>query len=294
MANIIRAARLRPEHEDFNYETMTIQMLELHNAYLHYIRTLYPQFSPPGTILTIEDERLKAVWMTNQFDPSDKKAKWRIFVKNLLEIDGVPYRGNINRLQQNRAQLAAALPISRSQISFGTPSARIAANVASNNSSNNSREFEPAPLNGPLLHQREQYLRTRFKEMYKEIDNHIKTHFLHRNHSDRPHDPESTAHASTSRKRDTFTLEEPESSSPTPAKKAKVEESDPEELSISDRCIICMEKRRTHAFLHFGLANSDMTSHFVACEDCAKSCRWADQGCPMCRQPCINVVRVLK
>ena len=55
-----------------------------------------------------------------------------------------------------------------------------------------------------------------------------------------------------------------------------------------------MEKRKTHAFLHFGLSSNDMTSHFVACEDCAKTCRWADQGCPMCRQPCINIVRILK
>lgn len=278
MGTLIRAAQLRPEHKDFNHETMTISMLDMHNSYLHYLKQLYPGTTPPGTILEIRDETLKAVWQTDRFDPSDKKWKWRIFVKSLIEIDGQPYRSAQRPVGATRRS-----PIIGQNIQEQSPALNARHDPAQNNP---AREYEPAPLNGQRLQQREQILRQRLKDLYTEVDNHIGSKILNQNKSDRPQTPD----ALSSRKRNTFSFDGSEN--PTENKRIKLEED--EEIPESDRCIICMEKRKTHAFLHFGLSSNDMTSHFVACEDCAKTCRWADQGCPMCRQPCINIVRILK
>lgn len=54
-----------------------------------------------------------------------------------------------------------------------------------------------------------------------------------------------------------------------------------------------MENRRTHAFLHVGLSGNDVTAHFVACQTCANSCYWAEKGCPCCRTPVVNVIRIV-
>lgn len=62
----------------------------------------------------------------------------------------------------------------------------------------------------------------------------------------------------------------------------------------SDICIICMDEKITHGFLHCGLSSPDSSLHLIACKSCADKWMWATKGCPKCRQPVVNVVRVTR
>jgi len=62
----------------------------------------------------------------------------------------------------------------------------------------------------------------------------------------------------------------------------------------SDVCILCRENDRTHAFLHGSLESDDASAHLVACEQCALKWQWATKGCPFCRKPCVNILRIMK
>ena len=157
-------------------------------------------------------------------------------------------------------------------------------------------ELEPAPINRHRDQQRENALRRNLQRVYTQLDQQLRSLFA--GETGLQIAPEEVK--SGKRNRWAFGEEDDET---VPAKRAKTDESrdeagpstnHSEELSEDERCIICLEARRTHAFLHFGLANQDLSSHFVACESCANTCRWADQGCPCCRRPVVNVIRILK
>jgi len=60
----------------------------------------------------------------------------------------------------------------------------------------------------------------------------------------------------------------------------------------TELCNICMADVITHGFLHYGLSGQDPSMHLIACKSCANKWMWATKGCPKCRQPVINVVRV--
>ena len=62
----------------------------------------------------------------------------------------------------------------------------------------------------------------------------------------------------------------------------------------SELCILCREHDRTHAFLHGSLESDDASAHLVACKQCALKWQWATKGCPFCRKPCVNILRILK
>lgn len=157
------------------------------------------------------------------------------------------------------------------------------------------REYEPAPINRLREEKRESIIRSNLHAFFTSMDSQLKA--LYPPNKFTWPDQKPTGLANRWKFHDSAS-EEP------PAKKQKSDRDESSssvlppppspELAEGDLCVICMEKARTHAFLHYGLADQDVTSHFVACQDCANSCRWADQGCPCCRKPCINVIRVLK
>ena len=71
---------------------------------------------------------------------------------------------------------------------------------------------------------------------------------------------------------------------------SKRQKIDPE----NELCILCRENDRSHAFLHGSLESDDASAHLVACEQCALKWQWATKGCPYCRKPCVNILRILK
>jgi hypothetical protein len=135
---------------------------------------------------------------------------------------------------------------------------------------------------------RESLLRKEYRKMFTLVDNQIKRLYpANRFNFQEDKNSESP--------RWEYPAKSPSSDEPS-AKRIKIEEepTTTEEIPTSKLCVICFEKERTHAFLHFGLSKQDVTSHFVACESCANSCRWADNGCPVCRSPCINVIKIIQ
>jgi len=262
----------------------------MHNSYLNYVKHILPRKMPNHLIEAGSATGkfrccpvLSKIWNSEIFDPADLKDKWRIIVKSLTQIDGIPYTPREIRPRPTN-QLQATQPV--------PPGHRIVV-----------REYEPAPINRQREEKRESVIRRNLHNFFTKMDDELKTLY-------EPNKFDWPVQKSTGiTNRWTFT----DSSDEPPAKKQKsdiVSEPDSisspsissssssvpnkKELSDSDTCVICMERARTHAFLHYGLAGQDVTSHFVACRECANSCRWADQGCPCCRTPVINVIRVLK
>lgn len=79
------------------------------------------------------------------------------------------------------------------------------------------------------------------------------------------------------------------SAAPTDTTNPNINKSEQPEAEL---CNICMNDVITHGFLHYGLSGQDPSMHFIACKTCANTWMWATKGCPKCRQPVINVVRV--
>jgi len=70
-----------------------------------------------------------------------------------------------------------------------------------------------------------------------------------------------------------------------------------EAVSTEEQCVICMERRRTHAFMH----NDTGDGHLAVCADCAEAFRAeaaagggsrAVRTCPMCRRPFTSIHRI--
>jgi len=59
----------------------------------------------------------------------------------------------------------------------------------------------------------------------------------------------------------------------------------------SNRCVICLDAQRTHAFLHANMIG-DTGAHYCACHSCAAKWTWASTGCPVCRAKVIGVIRI--
>jgi len=72
---------------------------------------------------------------------------------------------------------------------------------------------------------------------------------------------------------------------------AKIRKKENEAIKMNELCCICMEVKKTHGFLHADLLDTSSV-HFVACETCANSCRWAETGCPVCRREVIAIIKI--
>jgi len=281
---LIRAAHSRDQDgflKDFDHARDSCTVLQMHNAYLRFTRDRTK--NDQGMVECCDI--LRAVWRRDSFNPDDTKEKWRMMIRNLTEINGQPYTSMAQRATQNQ-QNARQTDVAPGGV----------APLPSAPTSQETGELEPAPINRHRDQQRENALRRNLQRVYTLLDQQLRSLFAGETGLEIA--PEEVK--SGKRNRWAFGEEDEE---PVPAKRAKTDESrdeagpstnHSEELSEDERCIICLEARRTHAFLHFGLANQDLSSHFVACESCANTCRWADQGCPCCRRPVVNVIRILK
>lgn len=136
-------------------------------------------------------------------------------------------------------------------------------------------QYEPAPINIDRQRNNENVRRKRLRDVFTKFDKTIKS--------------ESGEETKREEKAGHWTYPEPNS------QHESTSESDPKKprLDEDQTCVICMENRRTHAFLHVGLSTNDVTAHFVACQTCANSCYWAEKGCPCCRTPVVNVIRIV-
>ena len=63
-------------------------------------------------------------------------------------------------------------------------------------------------------------------------------------------------------------------------------------VKLEDKCVICRENPITHGFLHHGLAHEETSAHFISCGKCANQWMWATKGCPKCRKPVVNVIKL--
>lgn len=136
-------------------------------------------------------------------------------------------------------------------------------------------QYEPAPININRQRNNENVRRKRLRDVFLKFDQTIKGQPEAENGSEN-----KTGHWIYPERTD-----QNESTEETETKKPRLEE--------DQTCVICMENRRTHAFLHLGLSGNDVTAHFVACQTCANSCYWAEKGCPCCRTPVVNVIRIV-
>lgn len=288
-AELIRASALKDEYKTFNHTRDIITVLDAHNSYTNYVKHILPTTVPDyiieGTGSFVDSQVtekykcgpiLTKLWQCDYFFPKDLKAKWRIIVRNLTQIDGTNYIRN----RRNPTAL---------------PRTQATSDSTSGQQTETPREYQPAAINHLRNERREDTMRRSLGTFFTQFDKNIKRLFDEKKFDFPAENPDESAPLA---KRWKFEdpVNKPEEETP-PAKKQKIEKaatSKEEELSIDDACVICMEKPRTHAFLHYGLSGQDVSSHFVACQECAHSCRWADQGCPCCRAPVINVIRVLK
>lgn len=63
-----------------------------------------------------------------------------------------------------------------------------------------------------------------------------------------------------------------------PADQALIPRTEEPEKKVSETCVVCWDKKRTHAFLH------GQDAHMAACEECARQVSEAGDKCPCCRQ----------
>jgi hypothetical protein len=289
-AELIRASAIKEQYKTFDSSRDTLTVLDAHNSYTNYVKYILPIAVPDYIIPATENATekykcgpiLSKIWECDHFFPKDLKMKWKVIVRNMTAINGQNYRRNA----QSRLN-----PVQPSAASQSTPEEA-------------PREYQPAAINHVRNEKRESSIRRNLFMFFSNVDKEIKKQYDEKNfdwpvvptelaarwkYEDPVNKPEESSEA---KKRSREEIENH------PAKKMKTSDSPgtstDEELSIDDACVICMEKPRTHAFLHYGLSSQDVSSHFVACEKCANSCRWADQGCPCCRAPVINIIRVLK
>lgn len=130
---------------------------------------------------------------------------------------------------------------------------------------NYSEQLEPTELNQARADRRETVARSRLNRLF---------------HSN-THDLELSLFSSGIN--DEFVNNENEATPPQPATIT----------TSTENCLICFDAPRTHAFLHFGLSETDSSMHYVACARCADKCKWATKGCPICRQPVVSVIKIV-
>ena len=60
----------------------------------------------------------------------------------------------------------------------------------------------------------------------------------------------------------------------------------PEAQAPDARCVVCLERERTHAFAPCG--------HQCCCAGCADGILASTKACPLCRAPCAMVIKIFK
>ena len=99
MAEIIRKAKLTPELARFDADYDSIRVIDVHNSWVQYIWTVLPVIDPhckmaDGSYRCCQLMRRMA--HDRFFNPRNKTLKWRILVRQMTEIEGVPVLPNPN------------------------------------------------------------------------------------------------------------------------------------------------------------------------------------------------------
>lgn len=256
MGELIRYARLRPELENLNSETR-VTILDVNNSFIRYVKYYMPSLVNDCFEPTQGIYRccplLRRICSENFFDPKDIRFKWTTIVNNIQTLNGEVYDPTTSRYNFPNGQRPRLRRDPRRVLQIAT----IAPEP--------SEQLEPTELNQARADRRETVARSRLNRLF-----HSNTHDLELS-------------LFSSGVNDECVNNENDATPPQPATIT----------TSTENCLICFDAPRTHAFLHFGLSETDSSMHYVACARCADKCKWATKGCPICRQPVVSVIKIV-
>jgi hypothetical protein len=255
---IVRESKIKNgQFTNFDPETTQITLLDAHNALINYLKHVLPK-KIPGCLNTQTG--------VYRLCPTLKKMfKVDFFNPTIAQVKWRMIMENVIHPLGQSARSTSTTPTTTPTTNVDSPDTTPATPL----------QYEPAPVNIARQKNNENLRRKRLRTAFQGLDEAVgksETENTNSGNTGHWHYPEENTTSETSC--------EPEN------KKVQL---DPEQT-----CVICMENRRTHAFLHAGLSSADVTAHFVACQKCANSCYWAEKGCPCCRTPVINIIRIIK
>jgi len=263
LLRLIRSISVLPAHANANGET-EFSVLEVHNSYHQYIERYLeelPQNVRQRRIIPC-DAILRDLYEAGTFNRCSLQIKWKMLALQFTTIDGVRAESGA------RVQLAEVRRVEDDEFDEED----LVPDTKSKNQENRHRAY----IHSHLLEfensitQFKKYSRAQIKQI------------LNRRGSIKAISPEAEGRWTyiPPAERDMKSESEPES------KKQKIE------LSPDEVCVICLEKKKTHAFLHANITK-DGSAHLGACEDCANTVRWAEIGCPLCRSEVIATIKIL-
>jgi hypothetical protein len=255
------------EYQHYNGEP--VKCIHMHNSFAKYVSNVVKKYDSSVTAISLENEPLlRRICRVDTLDPRNMKLKWAILKQNILAVDGKPIRPRVM-----------------------DPEFYV-------------NQYEPRSVNYDNVDKEEALARRRLQESWKHFDRTSKRP----NTSDIPSTSRSSENSvkkwdfqeikkeqekqeseDENQKPEEITIQESKNNEDNEPRSKKLK-LDPE----SDVCILCRENDRTHAFLHGSLESDDASAHLVACEQCAFKWQWATKGCPFCRKPCVNILRIMK
>jgi len=273
---IVRESNIKNgQFVNFDHRTTQITLLDAHNAIINYLRDVLPT-KVPGCLNTDTGlyrlcDTLQRMFKNTHFNPKNAALKWRLIMENVTHHSGVPFVGSRTPNAPSNSRIPQALPVPTASPAIQTAQPTQTAQPAAS-------EYEPAPVNIDRQRNIENLRRKRLRTEFQKFDQAVTKP------GTAPENPQETD------------IDNCQWNYPAVSPNTDPSESDSKKarLEPDQTCVICMENRRTHAFLHTGLSQTDVTAHFVACQSCANSCYWAEKGCPCCRTPVINIIRIIK
>ena len=260
---IVRLAGIRDDLTRFD-ETCEIRIVDLHNSIIRYIRRVMPgRIETSAVVLpaALPDTTppparccplIERLYRAEYFDFDNRPMKWGMIARNIVEINGMSLTQ-----RENPIQVTGARP-----------------KVSPEKQEDRARK---------LLFQ--QFMRS---DMELERQN-PKMAIKRQSELDEQTPPKKWCYNAEAQTEHTS---ETKDARPTGSTSVNHKTTAAQAEDDGDRCMICMDAKITHGFLHFGLANQNATLHYIACERCADTWMWATKGCPKCRQPVVNIVRV--
>lgn len=266
LSALIRESNYKEEYITFTQES-TIKVVDLHNAIVRYVNTIMPGRAIENPQEEVGDgcsvccDRMRALYKHDVYDPRNHPKKWGMVARNIREINGqeliYPRGGSRNltiRAQYSATAVGSAATPTNTRV---TPEKR--EDLARKRLHNNFVKYDESLVN----------IDTRLKRI-KEND----------------HEPNRWAYGEPEEQQ---TVSDVDKDAPGTSK-----EPEEEEIPTGELCAICMTSKITHGFLHYGLSGTDPSIHFISCKECTKKWMWATKGCPKCRQPVVNIVRITR
>ncbi|CBY08255.1 unnamed protein product [Oikopleura dioica] len=103
-AELVRKASIREEFSSFNSEDV-ISVLDAHSSVIRYVSVIMPRLDR-SCFNSVDfnyrcDELLAELYQNDIFYPEKIQMKWRMIVRNFVEINGIRYvRNDLNRNEQ--------------------------------------------------------------------------------------------------------------------------------------------------------------------------------------------------